>query len=138
MLLFLKNFWPGLIWGCIILALTLLPGNYFPTVGSFWNLFSPDKLVHLFIFGVFVILLKHGNYKQYPGRSNRYITVAPIFAAVILGISTELLQAVLPIGRDANIYDAIANFVGIMLGWIFFSGWEKKIKKYLQTKANII
>lgn len=136
MLLFFKNFWPGLIWACIILALTLLPGNYFPAVNRFWNLFSPDKLVHLFIFGVLVFLLKQGSYKQYSDSSNRYIIMAPIVAAVGFGIITEFLQAVLPIGRDANIYDAVANFVGIMLGWICFGEFEKKKKKYLQTKAK--
>lgn len=136
MLIFFKNFWPGLIWGCIILALTLLPGNYFPSVGSFWNLFSPDKLIHLFIFGVLGFLLIQGNYRQYSGGGNRYIEIAPIIAAALLGIATELLQAVLPIGREASIYDTVANFSGIMLGWAVLSQWEKKKKKNLQTKAK--
>jgi len=138
MLTFLKNFWQGLIWGCFILALTLLPGNYFPSVGSFWNLFSPDKLVHLFIFGVFVILLITGNYRQYSGRESRYIDIAPVLAAALLGITTEVLQAVLPVGRDANIWDAIANIAGILLAWAVFTHLRNKKKKNLQTKAKNI
>jgi len=136
MLFFFKNFWPGIIWGCVILALTLLPGNYFPQVGSFWNLFSPDKLVHLFIFGVFGFLLLTGTYKQYPDTINRYIFVWPLLVVVLMGVVTETLQAVLPIGRDANIYDLIANIIGCLLGWVTFSELRKKKKKYLQTNAN--
>lgn len=135
---FVRNFGPGLLWGCIILAITLLPGNYFPTVGSFWNLFSPDKLVHLFIFGVLGFLLLQGARKQYPGGSHRLLVIYPMLATVGLGIATEFLQAVLPIGRDANYYDAIANLAGFLLGWTASSAWNKKKKKNLQTKPKNI
>jgi VanZ family protein len=132
---FFKNFWPGITWWCFILVLTLAPGNYFPKVGSFWNLFKPDKLIHLFIFGVLAYLLLLGSSKQYRAARKRYIVVIPLAVTLFTGIITELLQAGLPIGREASIYDTIANFTGCFTGFFLFTLFKKKVEKItLQTK----
>jgi glycopeptide antibiotics resistance protein len=124
--LFLKNFWPGIIWWGFVMALTLAPGNYFPRVGSFLNLFQPDKLIHLFIFGVLAFLLLLGASKQYFRRSKRYLIVAPLAATLLTGIVTEVLQAYLTIGREASIYDTIANFAGCIIGYYGFTLFKNK------------
>jgi hypothetical protein len=134
MKLFFKNFWPGIIWLCIILALTLAPGNYFPRVGNFWNLFSPDKLIHLSIFTVLAYLLLWGSFKQYSAVKNRYTIVIPVVVTIFTGIVTELLQALLPIGREASIYDSIANFAGCFAGYLIFT--LRKNKSGKNTVAN--
>ncbi|MEA5109060.1 hypothetical protein SDC9_43294 [bioreactor metagenome] len=126
-----KNLMPSILWTVVILVLTLLPGNYIPRVGSFWNLFSPDKLIHIFLFSVLVVLLFSGFYKQYPGRGKRYITVKVLAFSIILAIISELLQALLPLGRSGNIYDIIADFAGIILGWLIFFQYLKKKQKKL-------
>lgn len=126
-----KNLMPSILWTVVILVLTLLPGNYIPRVGSFWNLFSPDKLIHIFLFSVLVVLLFSGFYKQYPGRGKRYITVKVLAFSIILAIISELLQALLPLGRSGNIYDIIADFAGIILGWLIFFQYRKKKQKKL-------
>lgn len=122
---------PSILWTVVILVLTLLPGNYIPRVGSFWNLFLPDKLIHIFLFSVLVVLLFSGFYKQYPGRGKRYITVKVLAFSIILAIISELLQALLPLGRSGNIYDIIADFAGIILGWLIFFQYLKKKQKKL-------
>ena len=43
---------PALVWAIMILFLTGMPGTYFPKVATFWEWLSPDKLIHIFIFGV--------------------------------------------------------------------------------------
>lgn len=121
-----KNFWPGIAWWCFILVLTLAPGNYFPKVGNFWNLFSPDKLIHLFIFGILAYLLLWGSSRQYQEVKRCYIVVIPLTVTILTGIITELLQAALPIGREASIYDAIANFTGCFAGYIIFFFFKNK------------
>jgi len=123
---FFKNFWPGILWLCVILVLTLAPGNYFPKVGNFWNLFSPDKLIHLSIFSVLAYLLLWGSYKQYKAVASRYTLVVPFVVAILTGIVTELLQAYLPIGREASIYDSIANFAGCFAGYLIFRVHKNK------------
>ncbi len=126
-----KNFLPSILWTVVILVLTLLPGNYIPRVGSFWNLFSPDKLIHVFLFSVLALLLFSGFFKQYPGRSKRYITGMVLAFSILLAIITELLQAMLPLGRSGNVYDTIADFAGISLGWLIFFQYRKKKQKKL-------
>ncbi|MBL7903781.1 MAG: VanZ family protein [Bacteroidales bacterium] len=118
---FLKNFWPGMVWFLVILVLTLLPGNYFPKVQHFWQLFKPDKLIHLSIFAIFAFLLMLGAFRQYSLSGNRYHTrVYPVLVSLGTGILTEMLQASLPLGREASIYDGIANFTGTFAGYLLF------------------
>ncbi|NTW23769.1 MAG: VanZ family protein [Lentimicrobium sp.] len=127
MLLFIKNFWQGFAWWCFILALTFSPGGFFPKVNSFWSLFSPDKIIHLLIFGVLIYLLLRGSVQQYKTKKSRYIIAIPIVITGFTAIATEVFQAVFPIGRDASIYDVIANFGGCITGYYTFSFFKNKI-----------
>jgi len=136
MFLFIKDFLPGILWWILVMVLTLAPGNYFPEVGSFWNLFSPDKLIHLFIFGVLVFLLLSGSGKHFGLKSNRGITIAPVLITLFTGILTEVMQAVFPIGREASLYDAIANFTGCFAGYYSFRILKNKNGTNLRLKEN--
>ncbi|MCE0767213.1 VanZ family protein [Pseudonocardia kujensis] len=65
-----------------------------------------DKLVHL---GVFALL----------GLTGRWAGVPPL--PLVLGLAgyaglSEVLQGVLPIGRDAELLDAVVDCVGVSLG----------------------
>jgi hypothetical protein len=55
---------PALIWAFIIMLLTGLPGSYFPTIVSFWDWLSPDKIVHVFIFLVQTFSNFHANHQD--------------------------------------------------------------------------
>lgn len=127
MLSFIKNFWQGIAWWCFIFLLTLTPGGFFPKVSSFWSLFSPDKIIHLVIFGILTYLLLKGTARQYKTLKLRYIIGMPIVVSVLTAVLTEVIQAIFPIGRDASIYDVIANFVGCFLGYFTFSFLKNKI-----------
>jgi len=54
---FLRLYGPVILWALLILLLTGLPGDYFPKVPTVWDLLEPDKIVHLFIFLVFTLLI---------------------------------------------------------------------------------
>ncbi len=94
--MFVKHNIYGLIWGIIVLLLSILPGNYFPEVSSFWELFSPDKIIHLFIFGVLTILLIFGFRKQ---NTYKMLQIHFFFFAktigIIYGLKTELIQLIM-------------------------------------------
>jgi len=118
---FIRFQWPGILWGIFILVLTGVPGNYFPQIVSFWDWLSPDKAVHLFIFGVFTFLVLLAHRKQYPGSRIRY---KPVSLVLILGVLysglTEVLQSHLFLGRDGNIFDFLANVIGCLTGALLF------------------
>lgn len=125
-----RNLWPAFVWLGGIFILTLLPGNYFPKVSGLWSLFSADKLIHICLFAGLSYLLLSGLEKQYFKYNRRYLNVVVAVFSIVVAAITELLQWQLPIKRDGNLYDFIANFAGIITGFLLFTFPDiKKWKK---------
>ena len=133
---FIDNMWPAFIWMAGIFILTLLPGNYFPRVSGFWNLLSPDKLVHIVLFAGFSLLLAIGLKKQYPACPMRYIYLGVLVISIFMAILTEILQWFLPIKRDGNVYDAIADIAGVFIGFAIFFILKNKIAEKIKPNRN--
>jgi glycopeptide antibiotics resistance protein len=115
---FLKfNRW-AILWGLAIILLTSLPGKAFPRLPVLLDLFHPDKLIHLFIFGVYVFLQINGLVRQtvFPSFKRNAAAVALIIG-LFLSAGTELMQGVFIPGRIGSIYDFIANVAGCFIGW---------------------
>lgn len=100
-----------------------------PKIPLFLQLFHPDKLVHLFIFGVFVFLQLRGFILQpvFPSIRKNAVMVSMLIG-LSLAAGTELLQNyVIPL-RIGSIYDFIANVAGCLAGWWVarhcFSFWK--------------
>ena len=83
--------------------------------GSLVVLFSPktpdgvgshgrDKLIHACLFGLLAFLAQ---------RAYGFGLLLVLAYAVV----SEVLQAVLPIGRDGNVLDALADMTGALLAW---------------------
>lgn len=131
----IRKLWPALAWALMILILTGMPGAYFPKVVTFWEWLSPDKAVHVFIFGVqsFLLLITFG--EQYLSGTNRLVYSSVIISITILfSLLTEVLQAYVFIGRDGNVYDFIANVVGVVVGLLAYILFYKK--KETKSKIN--
>ena len=112
----------------MILFLTGLPGTYFPKVSSFWDWLSPDKIIHIFIFGVQSFLVLTAFRVQYLLGSYRLVYIAVLVSITILfALLTEVLQVYVFVGRDGNVYDFVANVVGIFVGLLaYFLLYKKK------------
>lgn len=106
-----------------------LPGNVFPEIVSFWEWLSPDKIVHLIIFGIQSFLILLGFRKQYGKEKRKKYIIWAVSLTVIYGFITELLQYYVFIGRSGNVYDALADAIGAFLGWLFFPVGLKGLKK---------
>jgi len=119
--MFIRRFWPSLLWALVILILTGIPGKYIPEMVGFWDWIGPDKFVHLFIFGTLSFLIFYNLRTQYPTFKKRFIPVLTVLGITIAyALLTEILQATVFIGRDGNVYDFMANTVGAMAGWLVF------------------
>ncbi len=96
-----------LIWAVIIAVLSLV------SINSITKEVIPsnDKLLHFVFYAILTVLL-HLSIKK-----NKYNFLI-IFIVVVYGIIIELLQAVLTKNRNADIYDAIANFLGAIVGFL--------------------
>lgn len=128
-----RGFVPGLFWAIVILLLTGLPGSVFPRVVTFWDWLTPDKIVHVIIFGIFTFLMIWGYRAQYLMNQHRLkYLLTTIVIGVLFGALTEYLQKVLFVGRCGNIFDFCADVVGCVLGLIvFWAFYRKKIHKII-------
>lgn len=107
---------PVVIWTILILVLTGIPKGIIPPPPVFMDLFQPDKIVHLLMFGVYVYLFTTGVHKSYPEKKFNMILFAAVISGIFYGGLTELLQNYIFISRNCNIYDFIANTAGCFTG----------------------
>jgi hypothetical protein len=117
---FLKYNLLAMLWGLLIILLMSMPGIVFPKVPHFLDLFAPDKLVHLFLFGVYAFLQFRGLRKQdaFPRLAKIAVTVT-LASGILIGVFTELLQRYWIPLRTGSVYDLIADAAGCALGiWI--------------------
>ncbi len=91
-----------------VIALSLLPQENLPETGM-W-----DKLNHALAYGV---LAASGGIGFKGWRSLLMVGIG----LVVLGAGLELAQSVTP-ERDGSIYDALANFVGVVIGSVATTG----------------
>ena len=113
------KFWrllPSIIWMILILVLMGTPGNYFPEVVSFWDWLSPDKVVHLIIFGIQAVLFLYG-FSAGKFKPNHIILFTATIAFAAL---TEVLQVYVFVGRYGSVYDFIADAIGIVIGFVAY------------------
>jgi VanZ family protein len=116
-----KNNLGWILWGSLILVLISIPGDFLPNIPKFMNLFEPDKLVHVFLFLVFIFLMLRGfSHKASPAflRNNAFFLA--LLITIFIGGFTEIIQHFFIPGRTASLYDFIANVVGCFAGfWIY-------------------
>jgi glycopeptide antibiotics resistance protein len=109
---------PAFSWLVVIFFITTLPSSNFGES----HLFSGDKVIHALIFFILVTLQMQGLIKQQLFPRLRYEAgfYALIYGFFISGL-TEIMQGLLLTSRSADPYDYIANTVGCIAGWLFFT-----------------
>ena len=122
---------PAILWTLFIATSCLLPASAFKDF-TFDSLLQLDKLIHLILFFVFVILWALAiNYKN-EITSNKKVLL--LISAIVYGIIIELIQSNTHYGRSYELGDVIANTIGSIVGVITIGFLIKKmplIKKRL-------
>jgi VanZ family protein len=113
-------------WALFILIVCAIPGNHIPQL-RFIDWLKPDKIVHLILFGVLSFLLIRAFQQQtsFPFLYKHARLYAILFSS-IYGVVIELLQQYFFIKRSGEIFDAVADAVGALLGMLFFNYLMKK------------
>jgi len=111
--MFKKSFY----WAVIVLIIAIIPGTYIPEVQNIWSLLQWDKLIHIFLFAILVMLLIPDMRKQKKSTTlqNNSVLFSLVFG-MVFGLITEMIQLFEPIQRNSNIYDFIADIIGCILG----------------------
>lgn len=113
--LFLAITWAVLIAVLSLVSLKSIPKEYIS---------GNDKVMHFIFYAIFVVLLSFAKSKSYfKMKHNLFI----IFIVIIYGIVIEILQGVITKNREADIYDAIANSLGAIVGFILVYCVKNKV-----------
>jgi len=88
-----------------VLSLVIL---FSPSTPSEGGLYGLDKVVHATLFAALALTTRW--------RFGRGLVFVLAYAA-----ASEVLQAVLPISRDGNVPDVLADAVGALVGWYWAS-----------------
>jgi len=115
------------LWTLFILIVVGIPGSYIPQPVSFWRLLSPDKIVHIFLFAPFAFFLLRYLFSLPELHSKiKFPFLLTLFLGIIYATITELLQFFVFVGRNGNIYDTIADTIGVITGIFIYKKWGHK------------
>ena len=107
----------------IITASSLLPGDAFED-SQLTDVSHLDKIVHLAMYFVLMISLGPSMIPQFDSKklSRIYLPLSVFLYSVLL----EVLQNFLALGRSFEVLDIIANFIGVILGYLIILKFVKK------------
>ena len=113
----IRKHWPTISWALFILILSGIPGNQIPKIPTFLDWLSPDKMLHLVIFGILSYLILNGYNQQYlKSKYRSYIVIIVILVSTLYGLIMELLQLYIFICRSPSVNDFYANTLGACIG----------------------
>ncbi len=94
-------------WTFFILVLCSIPGRELPEI----RVVSADKIGHFTMFAVFGWLWMYSLRMEVRTRF-RWVVAAGLAYAVLM----EIYQGIVPIGRESELWDALANSAGLLTG----------------------
>ncbi len=116
----LNSFIPGILWWIFVLALMCTPGKDFPRLGSWTELISLDKIIHVLVFGLMVYLFSRPLYqKNLSNQGKKQLFAKIAIASAIWGLTIEFIQHFWIPGRSLDILDFVADSLGCLLAYIY-------------------
>jgi|TARA_B100000767_G_scaffold138113_1_gene130650 VanZ family protein len=99
-----------IVYTLLIIFISLIPIPQLPLPK--FDLFQWDKFFHVLVYLIMSLMWLRLGFFQTNSLKYSYLTIV-----VLIGVITESLQGLLPIGRYFEIADIIANFCGILIGF---------------------
>ena len=99
-----------ILWALTILVLSFLPSSSFPSV----NVWSPDKIVHVFIYLILAIFLGIAIIQTY-GKISLKLLIISTIGCISFGWAIEIFQPILT-DRYYELYDIVADAIGAIIG----------------------
>ena len=118
---------PAIVWFILSFILLTLPGKSLPQIGWMSNL-PIDKVIHVFLFFVLVILFFWGIVSSKPGIANKRVLVFTALAALLYGIVMEFVQKYWVPNRSFDEWDIVADGIGSGLPLFFIVPIKKMLR----------
>ncbi len=100
----------------VIAVLSLIPGYKLPEA----SIKYADLIVHVVMYGGWMLVIGIERMKQYSGESKRYMN-RMLLTVVTFGLMIEVVQELLVQGRFGSISDGVANTLGASLVYLIFA-----------------
>ena len=123
--MFIKNFWPAIIWGIFIFIMSSFPGDEIPK-SFIINIPFADKIIHFFLYFLLVILILFGFLRKSKTILTVWKFLFVFFISLLYGILLEILQDLIFVMRSADLLDIAANAAGSFIGLLTFYYIMKK------------
>ena len=123
--MFIKYFWPAIIWGIFIFIMSSFPGDDIPK-SFIINIPFADKIIHFFLYFLLVILILLGSLKKSKTTLTTRKFFFAFFISLLYGTFLEILQDLVFIMRSTDLLDIVANATGSLIGLITFYYIMKK------------
>ena len=117
--MFIKSFWPAIIWGIFIFIMSSFPGDDIPK-SFIINIPFADKIIHFFLYFLLVILIMIGTLRKVKTILTIRHFLLVFFISLFYGFLLEVLQDLVFIMRSADFMDVIANSAGSFTGLLTF------------------
>jgi VanZ like family len=121
---------PAILWTVIIFILLAMPGSMLPKEKGF-RIPNFDKIVHMTLFGGFVLLWAWRLDAKLPPVSKPTRWYFGLFMlSCAYGTAMEFVQKYFVVGRDYDTMDILADALGAFIAWLilYFSFLRKKQK----------
>jgi len=123
--MFIKNFWPAIIWGIFIFIMSSFPGDEIPK-SFIINIPFADKIIHFFLYFLLVILILFGFLRKSKTILTVWKFLFVFFISLLYGILLEILQDLIFVMRSVDLLDIAANAAGSFIGLLTFYYIMKK------------
>jgi len=123
--MFIKNFWPAIIWGIFIFIMSSFPGDDIPK-SFIINIPFADKIIHFFLYFLLVILILFGFLRKSKTILTVWKFLFVFFISLLYGILLEILQDLIFVMRSVDLLDIAANAAGSFIGLLTFYYIMKK------------
>lgn len=96
------------------------------------SLLVNDKLLHFLTFFLLTVVF----YWIIDTNRRRTLNLTLVVCTLGLGVGSEFLQALLPNGREFDLYDLVANVVGSLVGLGLCSWYHKRMMERKRSRKN--
>lgn len=120
-----NSYLPAIVWWFFVLALMCTPGKDLPDLGSWTDLISLDKIIHVTIFSLMAYLfMRPIAIKKMPAVIKQQSFLKIAISISLWGLAAEFIQEFWIEGRSFDIWDFVADSVGAITAYFY-------AKKYL-------
>ncbi len=128
-----QKFIPGIIWFMLILIAICTPGYHLPKVDKWMIVINYDKLVHVGLFAMLVVLFIYPiAFTAISQKQKWQYCIKIALASVIWGLCTELIQKYFIPSRSFDLSDWLANSIGGIIG-LYIAKWLFLRKSKIQN-----